>query len=91
MTAIIGLAYLILIMVYAIKNKKIIKTAMRLIKEAEALENYSGEEKLKYCVSRLKTIYGNYKRESGYVALVNTLVDFTNNVNIPEEKKAVNN
>ena len=76
-----------------IKNETeqtIINSALEFIQQAEKFTNYTGEEKLNWVLTRLKTLNQNLYKDNELVELINYLVNVTNNVNI-QKKEGVKN
>lgn len=70
--------------------EQIQNTAIALIEDAEEFENYTGEEKLNWVVTRLKNLNQSIYNDDELVELVNKLVDVTRNVNVSSSKKKEN-
>lgn len=72
----------------AIKNN--VKEQIKIfIQDAEQFKNYTPQERLMYVVTRAKCINQNVYSEDEIIDITNKEVEFTNNVNTPETKKAV--
>ena len=63
------------------------ETALQLIQEAEKFNNYTGEEKLNWTITRLKQVNQTLYNEEELIGLVNKLVEATKNVNASKGKK----